>query len=309
MTLEDKPRATVSVVIPTRGRPETLARAVRSVLAQTHEDFEIVVVLDGPDPATSRSLTRFRDPRLRVLALDEPHGASAARNHGLRAARGTFVGFLDDDDEWFPEKLERQLDRFEEAGEDVALVYASFRKVSDRTGEVLSTSRPGPLERGFVDFLGSTRFGTSVPLIRRSSLQEVGGFDESLPGTQDRDLWLRLAERFTFDHVPDVLVTHFIHPGQITADLSRKVEARQRILEKYRTQLEAHPPLLARHLWRLGMLCCADGDARQGRRYLRQALRSRPFEVGIQRDLLLSTLMPARYAKVERSEDVVTALY
>ena len=102
----------VSVVIPTRGRPDLLQRAVRSALAQTLRAIEVVVVIDGEDPGTRLAMQRvaLQDSRLRVLALANSVGGSDARNRGVDAAKGEWIAFLDDDDEWFPGKLQAQLD-------------------------------------------------------------------------------------------------------------------------------------------------------------------------------------------------------
>jgi glycosyltransferase involved in cell wall biosynthesis len=99
----------VSAIIPTQGRPALLACAVRSALRQTWTRMEVVVVVDGPDPATASLLETFTDPRLRVVYLPERCGGAAARNAGVRAAGGEWIAFLDDDDEWHPEKIARQM--------------------------------------------------------------------------------------------------------------------------------------------------------------------------------------------------------
>jgi glycosyltransferase involved in cell wall biosynthesis len=99
----------VSVVIPTFDRPDLVVRAVRSVLAQTMADLEVVVVVDGPDPATGEALGALADPRLRVIELPVKGGAQNARNTGVREARAPWTAMLDDDDEFLPEKLEKQL--------------------------------------------------------------------------------------------------------------------------------------------------------------------------------------------------------
>jgi glycosyltransferase involved in cell wall biosynthesis len=96
-------------VIPTRNRPDLVPRAVRSALAQTYDNIEVVVIVDGPDPATEAALSGIADARLRVLTLPQPMGGSNARNAGARAARGEWVAFLDDDDEWLATKTEAQL--------------------------------------------------------------------------------------------------------------------------------------------------------------------------------------------------------
>ena len=99
----------VSVVIPTCGRPAMLLRAIRTVLDQTMHDIELIVVIDGEDPATLEALATVGDPRLRWIAHDRKRGAGQTRDTGADAARGNWVAFLDDDDEWLPRKLERQL--------------------------------------------------------------------------------------------------------------------------------------------------------------------------------------------------------
>lgn len=103
------PTPDVSAVIPTFNRPDLVTRAVRSALAQTHENLEVIVVIDGPDPATEAALASIDDARLRVIPLAEQGGAQNARNTGIQAARGEWTALLDDDDEWLPEKIAVQL--------------------------------------------------------------------------------------------------------------------------------------------------------------------------------------------------------
>jgi len=99
----------VTVVIPTRNRPDMVTRAVRSALAQTHAALEVIVVIDGPDPATAGHLAGIEDPRLTVIELERNRGAADARNLGVERGRGDWIAFLDDDDEWMPEKIAQQM--------------------------------------------------------------------------------------------------------------------------------------------------------------------------------------------------------
>src|SRR3954451_8490265 len=99
----------VSVVIPTTKRPHLVIRAVRSVLSQTITDLELIVAIDGPNPETGAVLAAIADPRVRIVQHQTGAGAGAARNLGARHATGKWIGFLDDDDEWLPRKLESQL--------------------------------------------------------------------------------------------------------------------------------------------------------------------------------------------------------
>ena len=100
----------VSVIIPTRNTPQLVLRAVRSALNQTYPHLEVIVVVDGPDPATNEALNTVVDERLRVVALDHSVGGSDARNIGVQNASGHWVAFLDDDDEWLAPKIEKQID-------------------------------------------------------------------------------------------------------------------------------------------------------------------------------------------------------
>jgi glycosyltransferase involved in cell wall biosynthesis len=122
----------VSVVIPTRGRPELVSRAVRSVLSQTLRELEIVVVIDGGDPATEFALSELseEDARLRTVVLDTSVGGPDARNRGVECARGQWIAFLDDDDEWLPGKLRAQYDLLKESK---ALILIGTCKIIART--------------------------------------------------------------------------------------------------------------------------------------------------------------------------------
>jgi glycosyltransferase involved in cell wall biosynthesis len=100
----------ITVVIPTRGRADLVTRAVHSALSQTYPNVEVIVVVDGPDLATTAVLEALGKPRLRVISMPVNVGGSEARNIGVRAARGNWIALLDDDDQWFPEKLARQME-------------------------------------------------------------------------------------------------------------------------------------------------------------------------------------------------------
>ena len=117
----------VSAIIPTRNRPEFVVKAVQSVLCQTHSRIEVIVVIDGPDPPTESALARIQDTRLRIYLLAASVGGAEARNIGVRAARGEWIGFLDDDDEWLPQKISLQLTAA--CASDAALPVISSRLI------------------------------------------------------------------------------------------------------------------------------------------------------------------------------------
>ena len=136
----------VSVVIPTLNRPDLAVRAVRSALAQTHAALEVIVVVDGPDPATEAALAQVADPRLRVLVLAERGKAPNARNQGALAATGRWTALLDDDDEWLPTKIETQLRLAATAGKASPVVATRMISRSPRADNVMPRRLPTPGE-------------------------------------------------------------------------------------------------------------------------------------------------------------------
>jgi glycosyltransferase involved in cell wall biosynthesis len=136
----------VTVVVPTRFRPELLTRAVRSALAQTVADIEVLVVVDGPDEETHAALKELGDPRVRPIGLPERGGAPNARNVGAREAAAPWVAFLDDDDEWLPEKLRVQLDLAAGAGVPMPVVATRLISRTPRADSVMPRRLPAPGE-------------------------------------------------------------------------------------------------------------------------------------------------------------------
>lgn len=124
--MSDNNQNIVSVVIPTLNRPHLVTRAIESALAQTLDSIEVIVVVDGPDPATVKELEKIEDPRVRVIELPVNVGLAGARNAGVQAAKGTWIAFLDDDDEWLPQKLERQLELAQNSSYKFPVVSSRF---------------------------------------------------------------------------------------------------------------------------------------------------------------------------------------
>jgi glycosyltransferase involved in cell wall biosynthesis len=192
---------TVSVVIPTLGRPDLVTRAVRSVLAQTVVDIEVIVVVDGPDEATGQALAAIADPRLRVLGLSERGGAPNARNAGVDAARAPWTALLDDDDEWLPGKLEVQLELAKNAEVARPIVACRLLNRTPRAEFPMPRRLPEPGEplseyftvrRGL--FHGDGFIQTSTIMAPTGLLREVP-FAVGVPRMQELDWTLRALSR------------------------------------------------------------------------------------------------------------------
>ena len=195
----DQHAPTVTVVIPTFNRPPFLLRAIESVRRQTFSNFEIVVVIDGLDPASKYAIEQLQEPRLRYVELAEKVGGSEARNTGVRSAKGVWIALLDDDDEWLPHKLERQFVAVGASESDGSLVTSRYICHAVDAADVVRPRRlprPGePISEFMFDYL--CYFQTSTFLCSRSLYLRVP-FDSSLSFFQDIDWFLRVSQDRAF---------------------------------------------------------------------------------------------------------------
>jgi glycosyltransferase involved in cell wall biosynthesis len=280
----------VSVVIPTRNRSALIGTAIASALGQTLSDLEVIVVDDASEDGTADVVAAFRDARLRFLRQGVRLGAPAARNAGIRSSSGEFVAFLDDDDEWFPDKLESQLEVFRRGASDLGVVYSSYMVVSRDTGRVVGrkvAEKRGDLGNAILErnYVGST----SSVVVRRSALERVGPWDERLPSFQDYDLWIRLSRICSFDFVDRDLLRYSVHAKKIWTNLDALDRGIELMVEKHGSSR-----LLRRHLSRkslgVGVQYCSRGEMSKGRVALHRAFRLDPCSPRAVFDLALSLL-------------------
>ncbi len=212
MHVNDTP--SISVIIPTYNRAETVKRAVESVLSQTYRNFELIVVDDGSTDNTGKTLNSYA-PHLRYL--HQPNrGVSAARNAGAREAAGEYVAFLDSDDEWKPEKLEKH----------IKYMLANNFSVSQadeiwiRNGKRLNKGKRHQKFEGdiFLPSLSLCLVTPSAVMMKKELFRDYGGFDENLPACEDYDLWLRMALNEKFGYLKeDLVVKYGGHEDQLSA--------------------------------------------------------------------------------------------
>jgi glycosyltransferase involved in cell wall biosynthesis len=238
----------VSVVVPSFNRADCIARTVESILAQTFRDFELIVVDDGSVDDTAEVLAKFGD-RIRLIR-QENRGVSAARNAGIRAARGNWVAFLDSDDEWHPTKLERQMDCLEKHRARMCFT----RCVTDQgevirdVDELLSQPIGSQTYRvsDAVDMICQVRCHPHVQslVVEKPLLEAAGLFDESLYGAEDTRLVYNLSFLSGFTYIDSPLVV--IHRGTSNSLLNemKSGPAQKRYNARVRVQAEAYWRLL-----------------------------------------------------------------
>lgn len=227
----------VSVIIPVYNREKSVHESIDSALAQTPQNFEVIVVDDGSTDKTAQVVTTSYGPPVRLIRKANG-GVSSARNAGIQAALGKYVAFLDSDDLWLPGKLKAQAD-YLEAHPGAALVYTDEYVEVDGAIEKKTRFQKNPpktrlLYSAFVD---PTPLQTSSVMVRKSVLDEIGGFFEELKIHEDSDLWNRISECYELGFIDKPLTVyrwesqgdHLMNPKY----RSTYVESGKKYLERY----------------------------------------------------------------------------
>lgn len=223
----------VSVVTATYNMGQYAALAVKSVLCQTYPHVESIVVDDGSTDGTPETMEQFRtDPRVKFIRLLKNQGQTVAKNTGLREAKGKYLAFVDADNLWMPDKLEKQLPLFDQS-EKIGVVYSDLQLIDGEGKKLPSIHRTyhqgcitAPLlVHNFVNF--------NSAVVKRECLERIGRFDESLSMGIDWDLWLRISIGYKFAFLPEPTYSYRIWPNQMSHNTLKRLECAKKILDKF----------------------------------------------------------------------------
>jgi glycosyltransferase involved in cell wall biosynthesis len=265
----------VSIIIPAYNGEKFLPRSIGSVLAQTFTDWELIVVDDGSTDGTKKVVEEFikKDHRIFYYYEENSGGPAKPKNTAWRYVRGEYVAYLDQDDEWLPEKLEKQVALFKESGQDVGLVGCDVFLARDN-GKIFgkyTTQRsnvfPTLLERNYI-------YSNSSVMIRRDTIEKVGSRDECLKYAEDWDMWIRIAKNgYNFAFVSDPLLKYYFHNASTTSFLGDvgKAKDAEYIFKKHYNLYEKFNFLYA-GLFRIGALLFLAGNTNKSRKKFIQAI-------------------------------------
>ncbi|WP_265108293.1 glycosyltransferase family 2 protein [Halosolutus halophilus] len=270
----------ISVVIPVYNQPELLTEALEGVREQTTENLEVVVVDDASEVDLTRVIDGLGD-WVRLVEHEHNRGAAEARNTGIKAAHGDYIAFLDADDTWEPTKIEEQLDMFERGDDDLGLVYTGFVQYeTDGSEWVRYPEASGDI---YVQELERDRVHpTSTVMVRRDVIEDVGGFDPSLPSRQDYDLWIRITEHYEVDYVDEILVDKHEQPDSISKDFDSRIEGDLAVFEKVKERASdfgfiTRSRIFSYHHHVIGRDYESNGDRWQALKHLGLAILRYPF--------------------------------
>jgi glycosyltransferase involved in cell wall biosynthesis len=289
--MEIKKKPVVSVIIPTYNRAHYVTEAIQSVLDQSYQDFEIIVVDDGSTDNTREAVTSFKDPRLKYFC-QENQGVCVARNNGIHISNGEYIYFLDSDDALLEKTLEKGV-RILDRHPDVALSHGCAYPMDER-GRVFDLPkskniRPG-VYRGTEEILNFLRYGNyfcpSLTIVRRSSIIDVGLFDPAFrSGSEDFELWVRLAKKYAVSCIVDPVAKLRVHSSSMTAsrDLNEMEKSHHLIFEGIFNDAalgSLFSPQRSKTYYYLHLRLASDAFAQRkmkiSRNYLFKALQSHP---------------------------------
>lgn len=221
----------ISVVIPVYNGEETIKQTLESVLEQTEEDFEIIIIDDGSQDSSLEKISSIQDARLKVFKYPNA-GVSISRNRGIAHASGEFIAFLDHDDLWTPNKLESQLKALQENPQ--AGVAYSWTDYIDESGQFLRSGNRIAVTGDVYGKLLVRNFleNGSNPLIRRQALIELGGFERTLSPADDWEMYLRLASRYHFVAVPSTQILYRVSANSMSCNVSKLEAASLQVIER-----------------------------------------------------------------------------
>ncbi|WP_457556957.1 glycosyltransferase family 2 protein [Candidatus Harpocratesius sp.] len=288
----------ISVIITTYNRALMIGKAINSVLNQTYRNFELIIIDDGSQDNTKEIVKEWqkKSDKIRYKLLTSNYGANIARNEGIKLSKGNYLAFLDSDDEWFPQKLEKQIEIFRNSKDPkLGIVYCGMiKKYSKGLISFKNDKKSGNLFQNLLisNFIG----GASVPLIRRKVFENCGMFNKSKVfqkgGSQDYEMWLRIASKYNFGVVPEILVKYNIIKDSVSlnsefSNPSKRIKARLFIWRKYWTYFEKYKKPYTSLIIAIGPGLIRLGKTNLATKYLKSAVNFTPHSFNLYYHLLL----------------------
>lgn len=265
----------ISVIIPTHNREKLLVRAIKSVQQQTRTVDEIIVVSDGSTDNTETIVKEMskKDDRIKLIAYYPGHNGNYARNKGIEMSTGNFIAFLDDDDEWLPQKTELQMKVFE-TKEEVGLVYSAQNCIYEKENIKFKTKPrlSGDLSKRVFE---GTGIGTpSQVMIRKEVLDKAGTFDLELGALQDFDLWIRCCQVTQVDFVPEVCINYYnaLNTDKVSSKTDKYIDAIYYIRRKYDEEITKYGQEFVKQIdskneLRIARRCLKNNQKKEARTY------------------------------------------
>ena len=270
----------VSIIIPTYNRAKSLGFAIQSILDQTYQDFEVIIVDDYSSDNTERIVRGFQDQRISFIRHPENRGSGCARNTGIKRAKGRLIAFQDSDDIWLPSKLMKQIEALSKASDEVGVVYTGYIQKDSDVEKYFPESHVKEKQNNILRQLVKGNFvGTPTAIVKRECFEKAGMFDEELSNLEDWELWLRIAKDYLFIFIDEPLVIASLGYDSITRNLKARTASLERIFSLHEEDFNRDLGSYARHLRRTGMYYCQSGKMKDGRRLFAKSALKEPLSI------------------------------
>ena len=300
-------KPTVSVIIPTYNRAHLVGRAIQSVLDQTYKDFELIVVDDGSNDNTEYIIKEFqkKDERIKYVAYKKNKGGSAARNAGIKSSKGEYIAFLDSDDEWLSEKLEKQIRLFKIKPKKVGVLYCGYYNFDDNTGlgKLINCSFEKDVR---IELFKGWCPPTPLLMVRKECFNVIGFFDEQLFSFQEYDLCVRLSEVYDFAYVDKPLVRVHKHLGhRISINILTRQRGIEIFLQKWEEEIKSCLGIkgwrnIKKHYYRILYWNAAihelnNSHSKKGLAYLFKSIKYSPLNYKLYVRIMITVLGGSRF--------------
>ena len=257
-----------------------IKRSANSILYQTYDDFEIIVIDDGSSDNTEEIIRSLRDPRIRYIRQDANCGPSYARNIGIKAARGKYIAFQDSDDVWVPDKLEKQMNIFRTSESEVGVVFSAIIRVFDKKVEFISC---GKLQKS--GCVNNEMYNWDFPIyiqstvVHKDCFNRAGFFDERLYCYEDKDLFIRISKYYNFFYIDEALVISTLSVDSISKNIRFIVDSSLILYQKHYDGFKRHKKSFSRFLYMLGNSMMKLGNILEGKRYILMSIKYCPINL------------------------------
>ena len=277
----------ISVIITTYKRsPNLLKRAILSVIKQTYQSIELLIVDDSPPnfeyrPEIEDMICQFADNRLKLIKHPRNYGVSTARNTGIKFAKGAFIAFLDDDDEWLSEKLQKQILLMNDS--EVGLVYCRRYICNDDTNLKHIHQRKYFSGQVFDELISGNFIGSpSFVLVRRECFDRAGMFNEQMNYSEDFEMWLRIAKEYKICYIDEPLAIYHVHKlERATLNYNKVIHGMLELNKIHSEYLSCHKHIKSVRLFRLAICYLLVKKRKKALHTYMSAIRLMPFKIKI----------------------------
>jgi len=275
-------RNLISIILPTYNRAKLIHRAINSVINQIYQEFQLIIVDDASIDNTEEIIKTYKDSRIYYIKLNNNMGPAGSRNIGIKYSEGEYLAFIDSDDEWFPEKLEKQLEIFLKYNDkNLGMVYTDMIRISKENQKTywrspdFKTENKNLYEKSLN--YGVENIGISTAMIKRKCFEKVGFFDLNLKRLEDLEFFIRLSKYFNFYHLNIPLVYYYQTEYSVSSSLINLINARKYILEKYFNDIAKDRKILSNHYFLIGFALYQNKELKNSKKYLIKSLYTYAF--------------------------------